>query len=150
VDANPLDEYRRLIADVYELAGRSRATSEAFARDTGQSAARWHLLSVVSDEPATVPTIARRLGLVRQSVQRVANELAEESLVEFHDNPANRRSPRVGITAYGRDVAARLFAESSRSRAQTLQRAGVTGAQLRAARQTLAAMNTALAELTDR
>lgn len=147
MDHGLFDEYRYLIADVYELAGRSRATSEAFARDVGQSAARWHLLSVISDEPATVPTIARRLGLVRQSVQRVANELAEDNLVEFHDNPANRRSPHVAITDHGRDVAARLFEQSSRSREQTLLRAGLTAAQLRAARRTLAAMNTALAEL---
>src|SRR3712207_3495790 len=70
-----LDAYRLLIADVYELAGESRRTSEALAREVGQSAARWHVLSVVSDGPRTVGSASRRLGLARQSVQRVVDDL---------------------------------------------------------------------------
>src|ERR1700755_3083959 len=53
------DQYRLLMADVYELAGLSRRTSEAIARDLGQTAARWHVLSVLSAGPCTVPAAAR-------------------------------------------------------------------------------------------
>ncbi len=59
-----LEVYRLLIADVYELAGQSRRTSESLARGLGQTAARWHVLSVLSDEPRSVATAARRLGRV--------------------------------------------------------------------------------------
>jgi hypothetical protein len=54
------------MADVYELAGRSRRTSERVAAALGTTVARWHLLSVVSQDALSVPEIARRLGQVRE------------------------------------------------------------------------------------
>ena len=54
-----LDAYRLLIADVYELAGASRRTSDDLARAVGQTAARWHVLSALSDAPRSVPSAAR-------------------------------------------------------------------------------------------
>src|ERR1700757_2310208 len=54
------EQYRLLMADVYELAGLSRRTSEAIARELGQTVARWHVLSVLSAGPCTVPAAARR------------------------------------------------------------------------------------------
>ena len=53
-DADLPGAYRLLVAEVYELAGRSRRTSDALARAAGQSVARWHLMSVVSDGPRSV------------------------------------------------------------------------------------------------
>jgi hypothetical protein len=49
-----LEAYRLFIADVYELAGQSRRTSESLARELGQTAARWHVLSVLS-RPSRAP-----------------------------------------------------------------------------------------------
>ena len=111
-----LDAYRLLIADVYELAGRSRSTSEAVAAERGQTAARWHAMSVLFDGRRTVPEIADRLGLARQSVQRVVDELERESLVRFVDNPAHRRSRHVELTAAGRRVADELFERRAEAR----------------------------------
>lgn len=55
--------YRLLMADVYELAGRSRATTQDIAGEVvGQTAARWHVMSVITDQDRTVPAVARRLG----------------------------------------------------------------------------------------
>ncbi len=129
--------YRELMAEVYQLAGLSRVTSDRFAADYGQSAARWHVLSVITDDPATVPRIADRLGLTRQSVQRVVNDLAGAGLVKLADNPDHRRSRLVTITPTGRRLAARLFADSARQRAAALDRVGVTTRDLRAARATI-------------
>lgn len=129
-----LSAYRLLIADVYELAGASRRDSERLARRVGQTAARWHVLSVVSDEPLTVPAIARRLGLTRQGVQRVVNELADARLARLEPNPDHVRSPLVSLSAEGHRVLVDLFDRSDESRYALLDRAGVTAEELAEAR----------------
>ncbi len=127
--------YRLLIADVYELAGLSRRTSEEMARSVGQTAARWHVLSVVSDGPRTVPAAARRLGLAPQSVQRVVGDLVDAGLLAAVDNPDHARSPLMRLTERGRAVVDELFARSQDDRADVVARAGVTADELLAARE---------------
>ena len=130
--------YRLLIADTYELAGLSRATSEAIADDAdGQTVARWHIMSVVSEEPLTVPAIARRLGLARQSVQRVVDDLADSRHVELRPNPAHRRSPLVVLTRRGRTSLRRLDRAAESTRADQLAAAQLTRADLIEARATI-------------
>ncbi|TDO52594.1 DNA-binding MarR family transcriptional regulator [Kribbella sp. VKM Ac-2527] len=131
------ESYRLLVADVYELAGLSRRTSEATASAYGQSVARWHVMSVVSEQPLTVPAVARRLGLVRQSVQRVVDELVAEGILERTDNPDHQRSPLHQLSTAGRQTLKQLVAASDADRTQRLTRAGVTVAELDAARETL-------------
>lgn len=132
-----LEEYRLLVADVYELAGLSRRTSEDLAKAAGQTAARWHVLSVLSDGPRTVPSAARRLGLASQSVQRVVGDLLASGHVEAVDNPDHARSPLIRLTASGRETLDELFARSDDDRAAVLDRAGVTAGELAAARDVL-------------
>lgn len=98
------DEIALLVADVYELAGLLRRVGEAVGVQEGQTQARWQLLSVISDRALTVPQAARRLGVTRQAVQRVANELVAAGLAELTVNPDHRTSPLLGLTADGRRV----------------------------------------------
>jgi DNA-binding MarR family transcriptional regulator len=51
--------------------------------------------------PLTVPQIARMRPTSRQRMQRLADELAAEGLVEFIDNPRHRRSKLVRLTRKG-------------------------------------------------
>ena len=51
--------------------------------------------------PLTVPQIARMRPTSRQRMQRLADELAAEGLVEFIDNPRHRRSKLVRLTSAG-------------------------------------------------
>ncbi|MGF1610430.1 MAG: MarR family winged helix-turn-helix transcriptional regulator [Kiloniellales bacterium] len=51
--------------------------------------------------PLTVPQIAQMRPTSRQRMQRLANELAAEGLVEFIDNPRHRRSKLVRLTPKG-------------------------------------------------
>jgi DNA-binding MarR family transcriptional regulator len=51
--------------------------------------------------PLTVPQIAQMRPTSRQRMQRLANELAAEGLVEFIDNPKHRRSMLVRLTPDG-------------------------------------------------
>ena len=141
-----IEAYRLLIADVYELAGLSRRTSEELARSVGQTAARWHVLSVLSDGPRTVPSAARRLGLAPQSVQRVAGDLVEAGLVEAGDNPDHARSPLMRLTQEGRAVVDELFARSANDRTGVVARAGVTADELLVAREVVRKLAGALRE----
>jgi DNA-binding MarR family transcriptional regulator len=138
--------YRLLIADVYELAGESRRTSEGLAREAGQSAARWHVLSVLSDGPRTVPSAARRLGLARQSVQRVVDDLVATGQLELRANPDHARSPLAALTDAGAATLARLVRRSDADRAALLARAGVDRADLDRARDVLRRLLAAMAE----
>ena len=51
--------------------------------------------------PLTVPQIAEMRPTSRQRMQRLADELATEGLVEFIDNPKHRRSMLVQLTRKG-------------------------------------------------
>jgi DNA-binding MarR family transcriptional regulator len=139
-----LEEYRLLIADVYELAGASRRTSEDLARASGQTAARWHVLSVLSDGPRTVPAAARRLGQAPQSVQRVVGDLVSSGHLEAVPNPDHVRSPLMRLTERGRAVLDELFARSTEDRTEVLARAQVTADELATARRVLRALAVAL------
>jgi DNA-binding MarR family transcriptional regulator len=67
--------------------------------------------------PLTVPQIAQMRPTSRQRMQRLANELAADGLVEFIDNPKHRRSKLVRLTRKGdaryRELNARLLASGS-------------------------------------
>src|SRR5271163_320601 len=97
-----------IIADIYQLAGRFREYGEAIARTVGQTQARWQVMSAASAEPRTVPQIARRLGVTRQNVQRIADLLVTESWARFEANPDHRGSPYLVLGKRGRDALAKL------------------------------------------
>src|SRR5215470_18908583 len=73
--------------------------------------------SLVLLGPLTVPQIAQMRPTSRQRMQRLANELEAEGLVEFVDNPKHRRSKLVQLTRKGderfRELQARLLAIAS-------------------------------------
>ena len=139
-------EYRLLMADVYELAGRSRRISERDAAALDTTVARWHVLSVVSQEALTVPEIARRLGQVRQSVQRVVDELVAAAQLEAMPNPRRSRSPRFRATGAGLRMLERLWAHSEPRRAQQLADSRLDIADLQHARETVRGLLAVLTE----
>ena len=67
--------------------------------------------------PLTVPQIAEMRPTSRQRMQRLADELAAEGLVEFIDNPKHRRSMLVQLTRKGnaayRDLNTRFLMSAS-------------------------------------
>lgn len=142
--APEVEAYRLLIADVYELAGESRRTSEVLAGRLDQTAARWHVLSVLSGAPRTVAAAARRLGLARQSVQRVVDDLLEAGQVEARPNPDHARAALLSLTPAGRATLRALVRRSNSDRERMLQRAQVSAEELTAARTVLQRLVTAL------
>lgn len=127
-----------LVADVYELAGALRRVGEEHAARVGQTQARWQLLSVVSEGEWTVPGAARRLGVSRQAVQRVADDLVDEGSVRFVENPAHRRSPLLELTRSGRSALARIETAASAWRASAA--AGLSASEIERARRLLRAV----------
>jgi DNA-binding MarR family transcriptional regulator len=73
--------------------------------------------------PLTVPEIAKMRPTSRQRMQRLADELAAEGLVEFIDNPRHRRSKLVRLTRKGNGHYRRL-------NVQLLEIASMMGADL--------------------
>lgn len=107
------EELALLVADVYEAAGALRRAGEALARKEGQTQARWQLMSVVSEEPLPVARAARRLGVARQGVQRLANELVHDGLAEFRNNPDHRTSPLLALTGAGQRALSAITARAA-------------------------------------
>ncbi|MEV6563155.1 MarR family winged helix-turn-helix transcriptional regulator [Streptomyces kronopolitis] len=102
------DETALLIADVFEAAGALRRLGERTAGAEGLTQARWQLMSVVSEDALTVPQAARRLGVSRQNIQRVANDLVSFELAAYASNPDHRGSPLLALTPRGAKALARV------------------------------------------
>jgi len=98
---NPADAVVELISQSYRLNSRLQARADRMARDVGLTGTRWQVLNAIDQatRPATVSDIARWMGLARQSVQQVANALADDGLIDYQDNPKHQRAPLLGLTA---------------------------------------------------
>ena len=93
---------------IFRLNGQFLAAGEQMARPVGLTVARWQVLGAVLREPGTASDIARRMGLSRQSVQRLVNALMSENLLVSRDNPAHKRAPLIEPTQAGRDAVGRI------------------------------------------
>jgi len=91
-----------LMLEVAQCFFRVRALGQKAGFFTGWGAGAYGFLrSLALLGPLTVPEIARMRPTSRQRMQRLANELAAEGLVEFVDNPKHRRSKLVRLTPQG-------------------------------------------------
>ena len=67
----------------------------------------------VSEQPLTVAQVARRMGLARQGVQRIVNDLKRLGMVTFESNPDHKRAPLIVVTKKGLATMAELNAAQS-------------------------------------
>ena len=139
------DPYALLVARVFQAAGEMRRSGEVIAAQVGQTQARWQLMSVVSEGRWTVPDVARDLGVTRQGVQRIADELVADGLAQYVPNPRHRRSPLVQLTARGRDTLAKITAVARRTNQGMMTRMFTAG-QLDQTREFLSRVIAALQE----
>jgi DNA-binding MarR family transcriptional regulator len=96
--------FQRFVGEVFRLNGQLLSTAEALSQDLEVSTARWQTIAVIRNEPETVASIARSLGLSRQSVQQTVNRLEKQGVVEFIENPNHRTSQLVQLTDQGRHI----------------------------------------------
>jgi len=90
-----------VILTTFRLNGRLMDAAQGMAAAGELTAAWWQVIGGVLDKPRSVAEIARRMGMTRQGVQRVADLLVERELAEYRDNPAHRRAKLLACTEAG-------------------------------------------------
>lgn len=98
-----MNDTDRAIHSIFEANRLLREAGERLASAEGQTHARRMVLQAARGG-ATVPDIARKLGLNRQGVQRVADDLASEGLGRYADNPRHQISKLFIVTEKGESV----------------------------------------------
>ena len=103
-----------LVLEVAQFFFRLRAVGQNAGLITNWGAGAFGLMrSLAVIGPLTVPQIAKMRPTSRQRMQRLADELAAEGLVEFIENPRHRRSKLVRLTRKGharyRELSTRLL-----------------------------------------
>ncbi len=92
-----------LILDVFRLNGELLAAGDTLVGDLGLTSARWQVLGAIALSPMLLPVahLARNMGLTRQAVQRLVDEMRSDGLVGFESNPHHRRAHLVTMTTDG-------------------------------------------------
>ena len=98
--------FSELVLGVLRIHAAVAAEADALVADLGLTAARWQVLSLLSNATATVPQVARRLGRSRQAVQRLADRLVFDGFLTSAANPDHIRSPLFAATESGEQVLA--------------------------------------------
>jgi DNA-binding MarR family transcriptional regulator len=133
-----------LILEVFRLNGRLLAAGDRLVAPLGLTSARWQVLGAVAmaPHPGPVPHLARAMGLSRQNVRRIADDLAAAGLLRFAPNPHHRRAKLVLLTERGREV----FAAARRLQAPWADGLGdgLDPGEVRAALDTLRALRARL------
>lgn len=97
-DEHELDQVIHVIARVNRLL---REAGEDLASAAGQTHSRRMVLQTLGDGLSVAET-ARRLGMQRQGVQRVADDLVRDGLAHYEPNPRHKRAKLLKTTPSGR------------------------------------------------
>jgi DNA-binding MarR family transcriptional regulator len=134
-----------VVIETLAAAFRLRAAGREAGAVTAAGGGLWGLLhSLSTGGPQTVPQLARARPVARQHIQKLADELAADGLVEFVDNPAHRRSKLLRLTAKGATVHDELT-ERIRALTEELAR-GLDADELRTTARMLRTLRERLAE----
>jgi DNA-binding MarR family transcriptional regulator len=125
-----------VILTTFRLNARLLDAAQLLGANGGLTASWWQVLGGVLDQPRSVAGIARRMGMTRQGVQRVADLLVAHGLAEYRPNPDHRRAKllacteagywairRVAVAAHpwGNRIGAEVGAEPLRSALETMR-----------------------------
>jgi DNA-binding MarR family transcriptional regulator len=96
----------RIVLSTFRANGLLLAAGDQLTANEGLTAARWQVLGAVelAGRPVTVPQIARRMGLTRQSVHATVRRLVQDGLLRLVPNADHQRSPHVTATDAGSDA----------------------------------------------
>ncbi len=94
----------KIILEVFKLNGLLIAEGDQLTKELGLSSARWKILGALYGygKPMTVPEIARTMGQTRQAVQRLANEMNSDGLLDFQINPKHKRAKLLVLSCKGK------------------------------------------------
>jgi len=93
----------KLILSTFRANGLLLDAGDLLSAHEGLTSARWQVLGAIAlgARPLTVPQIARRMGLTRQSVHATVKRLVHDGFLELAPNADHQRSPLVGLTKLG-------------------------------------------------
>ncbi|MCJ2039129.1 MarR family transcriptional regulator [Methylobacterium sp. E-041] len=99
----PDDPFQRLVISIFRLNGALIAKGDRLVSDLGLTSARWQVLGAAAAAPVplTVASIARNMGLTRQTVRTTVRELEAAGFVRLAPNPHHQRAHLVVPTAAG-------------------------------------------------
>lgn len=100
------DAMTELILRIFKANGRLLLAGDQLVAPLGLTSARWQLLGSIAaaEQPQPVVRLARDMGVTRQAVQRIANDLEHEGIVAFRPNPHHKRAQLVVLTDRGREL----------------------------------------------
>lgn len=95
-----------LILETFRLNGSLLEVGNSIAEPFGLTSARWQVMGAIdiAGQPLTVSQIARRMGLSRQGVQRIVNDLVSLGMIEAAKNLDHKRAPLISLTNNGAKV----------------------------------------------
>jgi DNA-binding MarR family transcriptional regulator len=140
---NPLGN---LAIEIFRLNGALLASGNVMTSDLGMSSSRWQVVGAIemAGRPLSVSQIARNMGLTRQSVQRLVNELGADGFVALADNPNHRRASLVSLTSAGRRVFQKIMDRQAAWSRQTLAAAKLSERDIREVTSTLRSLREVL------
>jgi DNA-binding MarR family transcriptional regulator len=111
-----MDELIRVNARLRSVFGDTSAV-------TGLNGMQNAVLTAVTEAktPPTVPQIGRSLGHPRQVIQRAANVLLAEGLIDATPNPDHKRAPLLVATATGRKLKQKMDRRAIKAADELLQ-----------------------------
>jgi len=95
-----------VVLDLFRLHGLLATAGDRLVAGLGLTSARWQILGAVAaaERPQPVAWLARDMGANRQNVQRIINDLQEQGLVAFENNPHHKRAQLVVLTDKGKQM----------------------------------------------
>src|SRR6187431_3172608 len=93
-----------LILHLFRVNSLIFSAGDRLAAHLGLTGARWQILGAIvrARDPQSVAWHARDLGMSRQNVQRIVNDLRGLGFTTFENNPQHRRAQLVVVTDKGR------------------------------------------------
>jgi DNA-binding MarR family transcriptional regulator len=95
-------ELTGLILEIFRINGRLLAAGDRLVAGLNLTSGRWQVLGAIAPAAEPVARLARNMGLTRQGVQRIVNELRRQGLLALKPNPHHRRAKLVVLTEKGR------------------------------------------------
>ena len=132
-----------LFREVFKLQAALSAIMDTVHEQAGLSTSQHKIMRAVSQiGPATVPDVAAVLGVSRQFVQTVCNNLLSCEYIKFRANPRHKRSKLVALTERGRNA----FQQARRNENKIIEQAlpGIDPQKAIEARKLLASIRTAV------
>ncbi len=109
-DSSNRTALNNLLGECFRLNRGIVRASQQLTEGTGITPAQWGVLASLSQgsEPRTVAETARLMGRARQTIQRVADILAESGLVTYLPSLDDKRAKLVKLSKSGQELVRQL------------------------------------------